>query len=196
MDAMKSAFERAMERVENIGEASEQEKKRWKYIPEGQRLAARYLKNEGDLVAELNNYEEEAKRIVSEGVEEVLLKNIDLPLNDVAKKNCVKSMEAINLLKKDKAGLNSVYDKMNHIFSHYEKEGEQQKRQAYERFRQDFHAKMQQAYRQQTGMPMGANVNVEGQPQFHEEWRRILAQLNSQYYNLLEEYKQEIKGLK
>ena len=196
MGEIKSAFEKAMERVEKIGEASEKEIARWKYIPEGEKLAARYLKDEGNLTAELGKYGEEAKHFVIEGAEEVLLRNIDLPLNDLAKKNSRRAMEAIKTLKKDKGSVENVYSKMRRIFSHYEQEGEQQKRQAYEGLRQDFHARIEQAIRQQGGLPAGANINVESHPQFQEEWRRVLAQLNSQYYKLLEEYKQEITGIR
>jgi hypothetical protein len=46
MDEMKSAFERAMERAESLGKASEEDLKKWKYIPEGEKLAARYMKDE------------------------------------------------------------------------------------------------------------------------------------------------------
>ena len=41
----------------------------------------------------------------------------------------------------------------------------------------------------------GIKINVESQPQFQEEWRRIQAQLNSQYLKLLDEYKQELSAI-
>jgi hypothetical protein len=192
MGEIKSAFEKAMEKVANIGEASEEELMKWKYTPEGQRLAVEYLKEEGNLTTELGKYKEEEKRFVAEGAEEVLLRNIVLPKNELAKKNNRRAMEAIKALKRDKASVENVYSKMRRIFSHYEQEGEQQRRQTYEMLKQDFQLKIQQAIQQQTGVPAGVKIDVERQPQFQEEWRRILAQLDSQYQKLLEEYKQEI----
>ena len=59
MSEMKSAFERAMERAESLGEASEEDRNKWKYHPEGEKLAARHLKDECDLMAELGTYDEE-----------------------------------------------------------------------------------------------------------------------------------------
>lgn len=191
MGEIKSAFEKAMERVEKIGKASEEEVIKWKYIPEGQKLAVRYLKDECNLTVELGKYEDKAKPLVTQGAEEVLLRNINLPANDVAKKNNKKVMEAIKALKRDKGGVENVYSKIRNIFSHYEQEGEQQRRQAYGMLKQDFQTKIQQLMKQQ-GLSMGANINVESQPQFQEEWRRVLARMDSQYYKLLDEYKQEI----
>jgi len=192
MGEIKSAFEKAMERVEKIGEASEEELMKWKYTPEGQRLAVEYLEEECNLTAELGKYKDEEKPFVAKGAEEVLLRSIGLPLNEFAKKNSRRAMEAIKALKRDKASVENVYSKMRRIFAHYEQEGEQQRRQAYEMLKQDFQLKIQQAIQQQTGVPAGVQIDVERQPQFQEEWRRISAQLDSQYQKLLEEYKQEI----
>ena len=44
MGDIKSAREIAMEKVEKLEEATDEERLRWKYIPEGERLGARYLK--------------------------------------------------------------------------------------------------------------------------------------------------------
>jgi hypothetical protein len=191
MDEIKSAFEKAMEKIKGIGEASAEETMKWKYVPEGQKLATRYLKDECNLTVELNKYGDKEKPFVIQGTEEVLLRNIGLPANDSANKNNKKVMEAIKALKKDKAGVENVYSKIRRIFNHYVQEGEQQRKQAYEMLKQDFQAKIQQAMRQQ-GLHMGTKIDIERQPQFQEEWRRVLAQLDSQYYKLLDEYKQEI----
>jgi len=196
MGEIKSAFEKAMEKVEKIGEASEEELMKWKYTPEGQRLAVEYLKEECNLTAELGKYGEETKRFVIKGAQEVLLRSIGLPLNEFAKKNSRRAMEAIKALKRDKASVENVYSKMRRIFAHYEQEGEQQRRQAYEMLKQDFQLKIQQAIQQQIGVPAGVKIDVERQPQFQEEWRRILAQMDSQYQKLLEEYKQEILDIR
>ena len=194
MGDIKSAFERAMERVEKIGEASEEELIKWKYIPEGQNLATKYLQEESNLGADLDSHEDKAKPFVVQGAEEVLLSNINLPVNEFARKNNKRAMEGIKVLKKDKTGVENVYSKMRRIFEHFEQEGEQQRRQAYENLKQDFMMKIQQAMRQQ-GVPPGAKIDVERQPQFQEEWRRVSAQLDSQYHKLLGEYKQEIVNL-
>ena len=195
MSEMKSALERAMERAESLGAASEEDVKKWKYLPEGEKLAARYLRDEGDLLSQLDGYDEEARRIVVEGAEEVLVRNLDLPRNDQAKKTNRRVMEAVKELKRDKVALENVYTKIRRIFGHYEQEGEQQRRQAREATRHEVEAKLIQAM-QQMGQAPPARMNVETQPQFQQEWRRVLAQLDSQYLRLLDEAKQEIRGIR
>ncbi len=43
MGDIKSAREIAMEKIDKLGEPTEQERMEWKYLPEGEKLAARYL---------------------------------------------------------------------------------------------------------------------------------------------------------
>ncbi len=195
MGEMKSAFERAMERAESLGKASEEDLRRWKYLPEGEKLAAKYLINECDLVVEIGRYDDDARQLVSEGAQGILVKNIDLPRNELAKKANKKAMEAIKELKRDKVSLENVYTKLRRIFNHYEQEGEQQRRQAYEAVKRDVEAKMRQALQQQLGASAPVRIDVESQPQFQQELRRALAQLESQYLTLLGEYRQEILGI-
>ncbi|OGO03035.1 MAG: hypothetical protein A2Y72_00290 [Chloroflexi bacterium RBG_13_53_26] len=194
MSEMKSAFEKAMERVGGIGEPSKEEMLQWKYVPEGQRLAAGYFKDDINLVAELSKFKEEQKHFVAKGMEEVLLRNITLPLNETAKKNNRKAMEAIKAVKRDKASLENIYTKIRRIFDHHAQQGEQQRKQAYEMLKQDFQLRIQQAMQQ--GLAPGAKINIESQPQFQEEWRRTVAHLDSQYNTLLDEYKREIQAVR
>ncbi len=191
-DIIKSAREIAMEKVEKLGEVTDEERLKWKYVPEGEKLAARYLNEDSDLAAALSKYEEKVKRYVLEGAGEVLIRNIDLPRNDRIKKTNRKAMDGLKAIKSDKVGVENVYSKIRRVFSHYVEQGEQQRRQAYGTLKTEFEAKVQQAVQQQLGSLAGIKIDVESQPQFQEEWRQILAQLDLQYIKLLEEYKQEL----
>ena len=191
-DIIKSAREIAMEKVEKLGEVTDEERLKWKYVPEGEKLAARYLNEDSDLAAALSKYEEKVKRYVLEGAGEVLIRNIDLPRNDRIKKTNRKAMDGLKAIKSDKVGVENVYSKIRRVFSHYVEQGEQQRRQAYGTLKTEFEVKVQQAVQQQLGSLAGIKIDVESQPQFQEEWRQILAQLDLQYIKLLEEYKQEL----
>jgi hypothetical protein len=194
-EEMKSAYERAMERIKDLEEPSKEEVLTWKYVPEGEKLAARYLKDEFNLAVELGKFKDEERRYVAKGAEDVLLRNIVLPVHDMAKKNNKKAMEAVKAIKKDKTAVENVFTKMRRVFDHYGNEGEQQRKQAYEMLKQDFQMKLQQAMRQQ-GIPANTRINIESQPQFQEEWHMTLSQMDTQYNNLLDEYKREISSLK
>ena len=51
------------------------------------------------------------------------------------------------------------------------------------------------AVQQQLGSLMRVKIDVEKQPQFQEEWRKIQTQLDSQYFKLLDEYKEELSSI-
>ena len=192
MGDIKSAREIAMEKVEKLGEVTEEERLRWKYVPEGEKLAARYLKQSLNLATELGKYDKKVVSYIKEGAGEILIRNINLPQNDSIRKNNKKAMEGLKALKKDKIGVENVFSRIRNIFTHYTEQGEQQRKQAYEQLKAEFTAKVQQAMQQQLGTTAGLKIDIERQPQFQEEWRKLLVQLDSQYINLLNEYKQEL----
>ena len=192
---MKSAREIAMEKMEKIGGSTEEERLKWKYVPEGEQLAIKYLKDDCNLVAEMSQYQENVRKYIIEGAGDILIRNINLPKNDVAKKNNKSVMDGLKVLKSDKVGVENVYSRIRQIFNHYAEQGEQQRQEAYESLKTEFEANLQQAMQQQPGLGAGIKINVEKQPQFQQEWRKLQAQLDSQYLNLLGEYKRELTSI-
>jgi len=195
MGEIKSALEIAMEKAEKLGKATDEERLKWKYVPEGERLAARYIKQDCNLVVELSQYEDNIKQYIIEGVADILIRNINLPNSNLAKRNNKRAMDGLKTVKNDKASVENVYSKMRRIFDHYVGEGEQQRKQTYESLKAEFEAKIKQALLQQLGSLVGIKIDVESQPQFQEEWRKIKTQLDSQYVKLLDEYKQELSAI-
>lgn len=192
MDDIKSAAEIAMEKLKDIGEPTEEERLNWKYVPEGEKLAAKYLKGDVNLVAELSHYDKNVRKYIVQGASEILVRNINLPRNDIVDKTNKRVMEGLKNLKTDKVKVENVYSALRRVFNHYLEQGMQQKKQAYEALKQEFTAKVQQAVQQQYGTTMGIRIDVANQPQFQEEWRKLLAQMDSQYLKLLDEYKHEL----
>ena len=195
MGDIKSAFEIAIEKAERLGKATDEERLKWKYIPEGEKLAARYIKQDCNLVVELSQYEENIKKYIIEGLADILIRNINLPGSDLVKRNNRRAMEGLKTIKSDKVRVENVYSKIRRIFDHYVGEGQQQRKQAYESLKTEFEAKIKQVLQQQLGSFVGVKIDVERQPQFQEEWRKIQTQLDSQYLKLLDEYKQELLAI-
>jgi len=196
MGDIKSALEIAMEKVEKLGKATDEERLKWKYVPEGEKLAARYLRQDCNLVVELDQYEEKVKRYIIEGAADILIRTINLPRDDLARRNNRRAMDGVKILNSDKASVENVYSKIRSIFNHYAEQGEQQRKQAYESLKTEFEAKMRQLIQQQLGSVVGIKVDVERQPQFREEWRKLQTQLDSQYLKLLDDYKQELLSIR
>ncbi|MBA7659142.1 hypothetical protein ES703_67107 [subsurface metagenome] len=195
MGEIKSAVEIAMEKVEKLGKATDEERLEWKYVPEGKKLAGKHIRQGSNLVAGLSQYQDNVKRYIIQGAAEVLISNINLPNNDIAKRSNRRAMEGLKVVKSDKASVENVYSKMRRIFDHYVGEGAQQRKQAYQSVKAEFEAKMKQALQQQLGTFAGIKLGVERQPQFQQEWRRVQTQLDSQYLKLLDEYKQELSAI-
>ena len=195
MGIIKTAAEIAKEKLEKIGEPTEQERLKWKYGPEGEKLAALYLKEDVNLINEVKKYDDKAKKFIVSSVNDILLRNISLPRNEAARKINKKAMDGLKALKNDKAAVENVFSRMRHILDHYVQEGAKQKKQAYEALKTEFEEKLQQAIRKQTGVSARMKIDVEKQPQFQEEWQRMQAQIEAQYTNLLDEYKQELAAI-
>jgi hypothetical protein len=196
MGEIKSAAEIAREKLEKIGEPTAQERLKWKYGPEGEKLAARYLKEDTNLVTEVARFEAAARNVIIEAVSDILIRNLSLPRNDAARRNTKKAMDGLKALKNDKVAVENVLSKMRRILDHYVQEGAKQKKDAYEALKQQFEAKIQQAIRQQTGVSGRMNIDVEKQPQFLEEWARVQAQMEAQYLTVLDDYKKELAAIK
>ncbi len=194
-DDIKSAREIALEKAAKISAATPEERLKWQYVPEGERLGVKYLNEDLNLIVDLQRYPENVRQYINEGAEDILIRNINLPKDDGARKSARRAMDGLKILKRDKAALENVYSKLRRIFNHYAQQGQQQKQEAYETLKVQFAAKLQEAIKQQTGTTAGYKIDVERQPQFQEEWRRVQAQLDLQYIKLLDEYKLELKAV-
>lgn len=191
MGEIKSAWEKAMEKVEKLGKPSEEELKSLEYIPLGNTLAARYFKEEKyDLDAELTKYKGSGvRKYVIQGVQEILIRNINLPRDNRAKEIAKRAMSGLRLIKQNKNQVDTIFGLINNLFSYYE----QARQQTYMQLRQNFEAKLQEATRavqQQLGNRV--TIQPELQPQFQEEWRKANIQLDAQYEKVLEEHKEQI----
>ena len=195
MGEIKSAAEIAREKIEKLGEITEEERLKWKYAPEGEKLAARYLKENCNLTTEIAKFDDKAKVIIVKGINDILLRNIGLPRNEAARIATKKAMDGLKAIKNDNVAVENVFSKIRQILDHYTQQGEQQKKQAYESLKAEFEEKIQQALKQQTGVNARMKIDVEKQPQFLEEWQRLQSRLEGQYITLLDEYKQELSAI-
>ncbi len=195
MADIKNAREIAQEKLADIGETTEEERLRWKYIPQGEKLAMKYFNNKLDLVAEIAKYEEEVKKYILAGARKVLIDNLDLPKNETIKSNNEKVLDVLLQIKHEKNKTKEFVDKIRHVFKHYNEHGEQQRQRAYDSLKAQYSSRLQQAVEQQLGSVGGLEINVESLTQFKEEWQRTLAKMEEQYAKLLCEYKHELKEI-
>jgi hypothetical protein len=194
-DRIKSAYELAMEKIDKLGEATDDERRRWKYTPEGERLALGYLNGDTELSVDFTRYSGEDRVYVAKGVETVLLNHINLPKNNAVIKESKMALDGLAVIKQDNEGLKDIVTRIDNLFTHYLENGDQQRQSALESLKGQFLQRLQQAAREQRGTTTGTNIDPESHPQFIEERRRMLAHLDLQYINHLDEYKQELASL-
>ncbi len=195
-EAIKTAAQIAAEKVAKIGAVSEEDRLTWKFVPEGEKIAGRYMKEDVNLNAEISKFPENGRPFVKKGLANILVRGIVLPRNEAAKKDAKKAMDGLKMIKSDKAALESVFTRVRRVFDHYTNQGEQQRQQSYQQLKMEFSAKVQQAMAKQMGGAYNGradNVDIDRQPQFQEEWRRLNATLDAQYQKLLDEYRQELE---
>jgi hypothetical protein len=191
MGEMKSAWERALEKVEGMGKLTEDEAKHIEYLPAGNRLAAKYLENtEFDLNAELTKYKgTSARKHIIQGAEEIFVRNITLTYHEKAKQTTRRAMAGIKILKENKGQLDAIYERIENLLNYYE----QARQQTFTQFKQGFEAKLQStaaALQQKRGD--ATSLEAELQQQFQQEWHKISSQLDAQYEKALEEHRQQI----
>ena len=196
MDSMKSAYDRAMERVESLGAPTVEEKLQLKYVPLGERLASAYLKGQQDLKVALEECEPEGRTYLCKGITGVLIQNIRLPRVEDDQQRNKKSIQGIGLIKKDKKTVDEITSHIEYVCNTFLQYRKQRLDQTYQEFKTQFEQRVQETVKKQGGIPRNAQMNVEAMPEFQQEWNRVVSQLDTQYEDPLEEQKVLLKNAK
>jgi hypothetical protein len=194
-DEIKSAYEIAMEKLAAIEEPTEAEKLTWKYVPEGEKLAARYLKGDADIKQELAAYDTAAQPYVTRGLAGILLPGIRLPHTEAEVTAVNRVIEGVRLFVRDTQTVNELLGRLQQVFDHYAQTGTTQIQQAREQLKQQMTARVQQALAQKMGANPNMTIDVESQPEFQAEWRKLQAQFEGQYDQMIEEIRSQIREL-
>ena len=194
MGEMKSAWEKAMEKVEKLGKLTEDEVKLFECTPVGNKLAARYLQEiDFNLDAELTKYKGTGlRKYIAQGVQEIFLNNIILPQNETDNQLIKRAMAGLRIVKENKNQLEPVLDRITNLLNYYE----QARQQTYTQFKKEFETKLQEASQALQNQPGNtASIEAQLQAQFQAEWHKLRGQLNAQYDKVLEEHKQQIQKI-
>jgi len=194
MGEMKSAWEKAKEKVEKLGNLTEEEIKQFECVPVGNKLAAKYLQDTGyNLDAELTKYKGTGlRKYIAQGAQEIFVHNIILPQNERDKQIIQRSMAGLRIVKENKNQLETILDRITNLLNYYE----QARQQTYTQFKKGFEARLQessQALQKQTGNAVP--IEAQLQAQFQAEWLNLNSKLNGQYEKVLEEHRQHIQKI-
>lgn len=188
---IKTALERALERMKGFKEVAPEEIEKMEYIPRGRSLGAAFLKDENfDLPKSLAEFAGTVRGFIIEGIQEILLLNITLPVSDDARSSNRRAMEGIIAVKADQKRALEVINELEYLLDYYQQSLNQTK----EKFKEEYAMKSRMSRRVPGQRPGGAQ-DVERQMGFREEWARVLAQLNERFERALGEAKAKIRGL-
>ena len=194
MDRIKSALEKAMERAEQLEAPTEEERLEWKWVPEGNRLAAQFLEAKVDLVKEVAKVEGPARRYVLKGTIDVLVENVRLPKNEHVVKTNEHVLEALPQLKTGRT--DEIVERIRYVCTQYFQFFPQQQQEAYGRLKEQLQSQLEQTLRQQTGAQGPVQLgNIEARPEFQAQWLRVLGQMEEPYEQHLREYRRQIQEL-
>jgi len=194
MGEMKSAWEKAQEKVEKLGKLTEEESRQLECIPVGNKLAARYLQDTSfNLDGELTKYKGTGlRKYIAQGAQEIFLHNIILPQNERDQEMMKRAIGGLKIIKENKNQLATVLDRITNLINYYE----QARQQTYSQFKKNFETRLreaEQALQKRAGNP--ASIEAQLQAQFQSEWLAVSGQLNAQYEKALEDHKQHIQKI-
>jgi len=186
MGKIKTAMEKALERVASLPETSPDEIARMENIPRGKSIGASFMNNNDfDLGKKLAEIPDETKQYVLEGIQEVLLMNITLPAGEHSGDLNQRAMEGIKAIKKDKTDVAAVLGELDHLLQYYFHAVDQTR----ERFKQEFEMRSQNARMQ------GVRETEQERMEFQEEWANVIRQLNQRFEMSLDELKDKIRQI-
>lgn len=195
MGEIKSAFEKAMEKVQQLSAPTKEEKLTWEGVPEGRRLAAEHLRGRLSLAEALDKCDRTLRPYVLRGIIEILTANIQLPRNQVAQESTGRALDGLGAVFRNTKAIKGIIDRVQYVCQQFQTHGEQQRQQLRQQLKEQFQAQLQEAVRRQTGGKAGVEANVEAMPEFQQEWLRLKVRLDQQYEQHLDEYRKEIQAL-
>jgi hypothetical protein len=189
---IKSALELALEKAEQYGRATKEELTRDQYRDQGRLLAVNFLKDGGDLKAELASLPPAVQPEARNAVKEVLLRNIILPRNGELDSRMTQALEGLLSVAQDQKAMSRQKAELEQILQNFL----QVRNNAYQQLRARFGANIGQMQRAlEAQMRQKVNLEVEHLPQFQEEWRRFHGQLTDQFEPMLEACKARMMNL-
>lgn len=192
MAEIKSALELALEKAERYGRATKEEMTREQYRAQGRQVAVIFLKDGGDLEAEIANLQPGVQAEARAAVKEVLLRNIFLPRDGEIDPRMAQALEGLLLAARDLKAMARQKAELEQLLQNFL----QVRNNAYGQLKARFGAgigQMQRALEAQTRQRV--NLEVEQLPQFQEEWRKFQGQLVDQFEPMLEACKDRMQSL-
>ncbi len=148
-----------------------------------------------DLAALMSTYQGAAEEAFRQGLISSFMRNINLPRHEEdstpAWEGALSGLMALSS-QETRAELGGLTGEIRNILARYQDHKKQLRQQLEDNFAMQT-AQLQQNLAQQTGMQM--KISPAQHPEFQKEWQKVMDQLNDQYLNALEQYKDAVYKL-
>jgi hypothetical protein len=187
---IKSALELALEKAEKYGRASAEEMAQSQYRDQGRQLAVLFLKGEGDLEADLKQIPASAQPAARQAIKEVFLRNLTLPRENTMDPRQDRALQGLLLVADNRKTMAHLRAEMEQILQQFF----QIRNNAFQQLKARYAAGVGQIQKaMEAQLHQKVRVEAEHLPQFQEEWRRFLGQLQDQFDPILENLKDRMR---
>jgi hypothetical protein len=187
---IKSALELALEKAEKYGRASAEEMTQSQYRDQGRQLAVLFLKGEGDLEADLKQIPPSAQPAARQAIKEVFLRNLTLPRENTMDPRQDRALQGLLLVADNRKTMAHLRAEMEQILQQFF----QIRNNALQQLKARYAAGVGQIQKaMEAQLHQKVRVEAEHLPQFQEEWRRFLGQLQDQFDPVLENLKDRMQ---
>ncbi|MGM0432221.1 MAG: DUF6657 family protein [Spirochaetota bacterium] len=194
MSHVKSAFEIAMERAQDIETDPEQER-RQELMQHGKRLAGSFLFDIDTTFEQTKSqYEEFPEKdlpFVKEGIKEVVTANISLPQTETYVEDLGRLKQLAQLFSGTSQEINDLFVQVDNLYTQYLQNREQLEQRVFEQYRPKFEQK-KRMMAQQSGQ---ADFQPEQDKEFVDMLQQNYKHLDEQYQQVLDQYKEQLTSL-
>lgn len=192
-EVIKTALERALERMKDFKEVSAEEISAMEHRPRGRALGATFLKEaDFDIAAALKDFDSGILPYIKGGVEETLLLNIILPGSEEDFNLSRRAMEGIYSIKVESPAAGEILGQMGQLLNQYR----QTQAQALENFKRDFDMEARLTMRQNRQRSGAGGETPERLPGFREEWGKVQSSIEAQFLGALKILKDSLREIK
>lgn len=195
VDKIKSAFEKAMEKADQLPPPTNEERLQWKWIPEGKRLAGLFLESKGDAsVKDSIKVEELAKPYLTQGIIEILVEAIRIPENESILKTGERALDGLRDLIGDP--LKEISDRIRYVWSQYLQFYPKQVEEAIEQMKPMLQEQLEHLVRERTGTQGPVDIGpIETRPEFQAQRIQLLIKMREPYENHIRDFRLQIREL-
>lgn len=192
-EVIKTALERALERMMDFKEVSAEEISAMEHRPRGRALGATFLKEaDFDIAAALKDFDSGILPYIKGGVEETLLLNIILPGSEEDFNLSRRAMEGIYSIKVESPAAGEILGQMGQLLNQYR----QTQAQALENFKRDFDMEARLTMRQNRQRSGAGGETPARLPGFREEWGKVQSSMEAQFLGALKILKDSLREIK